>query len=244
MSGALDRRHRPGGTRDERNRLIEEHIGLARRLARRYARSVDDREELEQVANLALVGAADRYDRARGDFARFAFTCIVGEIKKFRRDSGWTVRVPRRLQEAFLDVEAARDGLTQSLGRAPTAREVSRETGRDLEEVLEALEVGLMQFLSTDDGTEVPAEPGSDRVIDHVALAAAMKELDEEDHRILGLLFGRDLTQRQVGTIIGTSQTHVHRHLSRIVGKLRNGMDPAAVSGMVTSPSTSRDHAL
>lgn len=241
MTRVLDRGHRPGGTREERNRLIEEHIGLARHLARRYARNADDREELEQVANLALVGAADRFDRTRGDFARFAFTSIVGEIKKFRRDASWNVRVPRRLQEALLDVEAARDGLTQSLGRAPTAREVSRETGRDVEEVLEALEVGLTQFLSTDDGTDVPAEAGSDRVIDHVALADAMKDLDDEDTRILRLLFGQELTQRQAGRIIGTSQTHVHRHLSRIVGELRSRMDPEAASRTTTAPPTEHD---
>lgn len=221
MSVASEVEHRTGSTQGERNRLIDEHLNLARSLARRFARNADDREELQQVASVALVAAAGRFDPEQGDFARFAFSSIVGEIKRFRRDASWTVRVPRRLQEAFLEVEAARDSLTQELGRVPTPREVSEETGRDLEEVLEALEVGLMQFMSLEDDIDIGGGMGTDRVVDRVALERAMEGLGDADHALLELAYGRGLTQREIGREIGSSQTHVHRQLARIIAGLR-----------------------
>src|SRR3954451_1256322 len=146
-----ERRARPGGAREallrryhrdrapaDRERLVEEFMPLARHLAHRYHRGAE-REDLEQVAALALVKAIDRFDPFRGvAFTSFAVPTIVGEIKRYFRDLGWSVRVPRALQELAANVERQTDVLTSRLGRVPTTAEVAEACHTTVERVLEA----------------------------------------------------------------------------------------------------------
>src|SRR5215210_2596515 len=125
-----------------REELIERYLPLARQLARRFSQTGAEREDLIQVASFALVKAVDRYDPERGfAFTTFATPTIDGELKRFIRDTRWTVRVPRGLQERYLELEAAIAELEPQLGRSPTPAELARHLGASREEIVEALEV-------------------------------------------------------------------------------------------------------
>src|SRR3954452_13543700 len=136
---ALFRRYRRDREPAVRNALVERFMPLARHLARRYPAGAE-REDVVQVASLALVKAVDRFDPTQGSaFASFATPTILGEIKRYFRDFGWPVHVPRELQELSVKVERASDALTSVLGRAPTPGELAEQLGTDIEHVLEAL---------------------------------------------------------------------------------------------------------
>ncbi|MFL6071556.1 MAG: sigma-70 family RNA polymerase sigma factor, partial [Actinomycetes bacterium] len=110
-----------------RDELVQAHLGLAEHLARRFAGRGESLEDLTQVAYLALVKAADRFDGDRGfEFATFATPTVLGEIKRHFRDKGWAVRVPRQLQELRLELTKATDELTQTLHRSPSVQDLAR----------------------------------------------------------------------------------------------------------------------
>src|SRR3954468_21907818 len=122
-----------------RQELILRHLPLARRLARRYARSSESLEELRQVAALGLIKAIDRYDPDRGTpLTSFAVPTILGELKRHFRDTRWALHVPRDLQERSQRVESELDRLTSELGRSPSRAELAEATGLDVEQVVEA----------------------------------------------------------------------------------------------------------
>src|SRR5665213_3275034 len=129
--------------KERRDELVTSHLGLAHRLARRFANRGESHDDLVQVASLALVRAAERYDDERGImFSTFAAASIVGELKRHFRDRGWAVRAPRRLQELLLEIGSTVDRLGQELGRAPTVPELARAINATESDVLEALEAG------------------------------------------------------------------------------------------------------
>src|SRR3712207_4278919 len=134
---ALFERYRAHGDADAHEELVQRFLPLSRHLARKYIAG-NEREDVEQVAALGLLKAIERFDASRGlAFTSFAVPTILGEVKRYFRDLGWTVRVPRSVQELVPRVDRATEALTGKLGRTPTADEVAQHCGVSVEDVLE-----------------------------------------------------------------------------------------------------------
>ena len=229
----LFRRYRRDREPAVRDALIERFLPLAMHLARSYP-SGREAEDVAQVAALALVKAVDRFDPDRGSaFTSFATPTILGEIKRYFRDFGWSVHVPRKLQELVQRVERATHALTARQGRAPTPAEIARELRISVEEVLDALATGSAHRpapLEQDerDGEEVPRpavtvdEPGYEHVEQADAVASLLGCLPERDRRVVELRFRHDLLQREIAAIVGLSQMQVSRILAHSLAKLRD----------------------
>lgn len=230
------RAYRAGDTA-ARDELVERLLPLARRLASRYRNSAESRDDLEQVAYLGLLKAIERADPDRGELVRFAVPTIMGELKRHFRDHGWTMRVPRSLQERFLEVGDVVERMTASLGRSPTAREIADEMGLPVEDVVEALDaatayspVALDAPRRSEDGddgsfadTLGEVDEGYERVEYGATLAPALRQLPARQREILRLRFDEDLTQSEIAAQIGISQMHVSRLLRRALEQLREG---------------------
>ncbi len=218
-----------------RDELVERLRPLARKLAARYRNSAESREDLEQVAYLGLLKAIERADPDRGPVIRFAIPTILGELKRHFRDYGWTMRVPRSLQERFLEVGDAVDELTAKLGRSPLPREVAKATGLTVEQVVEALDAataysptGLDAPRRSDEGEDgtladvVGAVDGAYEIVELGAtLTPALRALPGRQREIVRLRFDEDLTQSEIAERIGISQMHVSRLLRRALERLR-----------------------
>ena len=210
----------------ERTRLVEEHLPMARRLARRFARAGENHEDLAQVAALGLILAAERYDAERGHgFLSFAIPTVLGELRRHLRDTRWALRVPRRVQENLAAVRQSRELLTQELGRAPKPREVADAVGISVEDVLEALEAGnFLGHIGGVEPDEAPAPQTEGVALDRLRLREAMALLDRRERRIVAMRYGRDMTQSEIGAEIGISQAHVHRLLRGIERRLADAL--------------------
>jgi RNA polymerase sigma-B factor len=230
-------RYRLDGDVAARDALVEEFLPLARHLVKRYGRENRQAEDLFQVASMGLLKAVDRFDPELGNaFSSFATPTILGEIKRYFRDTSWTVRVPRDLQELSLNVTRATDALESELGRAPTASEVAERAGSSVEQVLEArvaasARYGLsLDHAGGDSGDDEKASIASRFGVTDVALARAedaatverlMASLDERERTILRLRFHEDLTQAEIGQQLGISQMHVSRLIRKSIARLR-----------------------
>lgn len=227
------------GAREE---LVRRFLPLTRRLAGRYRNTGESQDDLEQVAALGLVKAIDRYDPELGSFVRYAIPTVMGELKRYFRDKGWGVRVPRSLQERFLAVNEATDDLSGQLGRSPTPKEVSEHTGIGLDDVLEALEASAAYSPRALDAPLARDEDGERTLGDTLggedsgyalvelgqALTPAFRALPAREQSILKLRFVDDLTQSEIAEQVGVSQMHVSRLLTRSLDRLG-----AAASGYV-----------
>jgi RNA polymerase sigma-B factor len=226
-----------------RNQLVRRYLPLASRLASRYARSPDGADELRQVAYLGLIKAVDRYDPARGaSFVSFATPTILGELKRHLRDTRWAVHVPRDLQELAQRVVRQTDQLTPELGRAPTIREVADAMGLDPEEVVEArgaltgMDASSLDLPASADGESDETtgdrvgtvDDGYELVEDRETVACALARLPERQRRALRLRFADDMTQAEIGAVLGVSQMHVSRLLRRSLDQLRSIAGQAA----------------
>ena len=222
-------------TRDPkiRERLVGAHFGLAASLASRFSSRNESPDDLHQAALLGLVHAIDRFDPDRGvQFTTFAWATISGELKRHFRDRTWGVRVPRRLQELYLNTSEATDSLTHDLKRSPTVAEVAERVGCTEEDVLEALEARQAYRLGSidapigdddnDGGMQLPeAETGYGRVEQRVVLADLVNRLPARERQIIHLRFNEELTQAEIADRVGVSQMHVSRLLSGSLQKLR-----------------------
>ncbi len=230
-------RYRETGDAAAREELVKRFLPLARQLARRYQRTNEPLDDLLQVASVGLVKAIDRFDPERGTaFSTFAVPTILGELKRYFRDAGWAVHVPRGMQERAMRLEQAVDALHRQLGRSPSTREVAAELGQSEEEVLEALEaqsaydaVSLEQQRSSDDSDGgdtyadmLATEETSYELVEYEAtIEPALKALPERDRMILHLRFSQDMTQSEIAERIGVSQMHVSRLIRQALGRLR-----------------------
>ncbi|HTD50429.1 MAG TPA: SigB/SigF/SigG family RNA polymerase sigma factor [Acidimicrobiia bacterium] len=232
--------------RDVRNRLIERHLGIAHHLARRYRhRGVAD-DDLVQVAVIGLLKAVERFDPERGtSFASFATPTILGELRRYFRDSTWAVRVPRQLQEHVLAISAAVGPLSQRLARSPSPKEIANETGLTEEQVLEALEAdGAYGTTSLDPAAESGGridttmrladdpETRAEQLVERRLLASALvATLSDRERNIVELRFGQGWTQSQIAEHVGVSQMQVSRLLTRALATMRaKASDTAAPS--------------
>jgi RNA polymerase sigma-B factor len=211
-------------------------MSLVRSLARRYSYRGEQLDDLVQIGAIGLIKAIDRFDVDRGvELTTYATPNIIGEIKRHFRDKGWSVRVPRGLQELNVQVSKLIEQLTVQLGRSPTIPELAEAAGVEEEAVLEALESGRAYSsvsLSTGGGSEDDSELDPLESLgteeheyeiseDRAVLAPGFKVLDQRERRILHLRFFRGLTQSQIAEQIGISQMHVSRLIRRSLEKIR-----------------------
>ncbi|MFJ3419935.1 SigB/SigF/SigG family RNA polymerase sigma factor [Streptomyces sp. YS-B37] len=233
------------GTREyqyARNTLIEMNLSLVHFAARRFRnRGSGDMEDIVQVGTIGLIKAIDRFDLSREvEFTSFAIPYIVGEIKRFFRDTTWAVHVPRRLQELRADLVKSKESLTTTLGRAPTVKELAADLGLTDNQVIEGLVAANGYAAGSLDtpGGEAEADDGAPKYADTVGetdpalelfedlhtLAPLLRRLDERERALIEMRFGRELTQAEIGRELNVSQMHVSRLLTRTLGKLRSGL--------------------
>jgi RNA polymerase sigma-B factor len=227
----LLRRYHEDGDLQAREQLIEGYMSLVRSLARRYSYRGEQLEDLVQIGAIGLINAIDRFDLERGvELTTYATPNIVGEIKRHFRDKGWSVRVPRGLQELNVGLSRLIEQLTVQLGRSPTIPDLAKAAGVEEEKVLEALESGrAYTSLSLSGGDDDPdlleslatEEPQYEISEDRVVLAPGFRALDDRERRILQLRFFDGLTQSQIAQQVGISQMHVSRLIRRALEKIR-----------------------
>jgi RNA polymerase sigma-B factor len=223
-----------------RKQAIEDNIAFAQRLARRFRDRGEPADDLAQVALVGLVNAVDGYDPSRGcEFAGYATPTIVGEVRRYFRDKGWRIKVPRRLQELRLQVNRAKVELSQTMSASPTNADIARHLGVSDDDVAEAIEVSRLYHpvsLSapagpdTDLGVADPIgdlDPGMEAVENRESVKPLLASLPERERRILTMRFFADMTQSQIAAELGISQMHVSRLLSQTLVKLRTVLTEA-----------------
>jgi RNA polymerase sigma-B factor len=226
----------PTNDRDRRDQLVTSHLGLAHQLARRFSNRGESHDDLVQVASLALVKAAERFDPERGImFSTFAAASIIGELKRHFRDRGWAVRAPRRLQELLLEIGSTVDRLGQELGRAPTVPELAQAINATEADVLEALEAGQSYRTSSIDAPDkegqtmaesLGAEDGGFTMVEnHSALAKAMESLSPRDRQLVQLRFVDGLSQSEIAARLSVSQMQISRLLAACLRQLRSNIE-------------------
>jgi RNA polymerase sigma-B factor len=232
-------RYRRDGDPAAREALVERFLPLARQLARRYQRGAEPLDDLVQVASLGLLKAIDRFEPDRTTaFSSFAVPTILGELKRHFRDRGWSVRVPRDLQELAMKVDRVSEELSRRIGRAPTPGEIGEEIGVTTEQVLEAREAaGAYRAVSLDrprdddeegDGmadTMGAEDPGYGLAEDAATVERLMSALSDREREVLRLRFQEDLTQSEIGARVGVSQMHVSRLIRQAVARLRTAAE-------------------
>ncbi|MFE2537995.1 RNA polymerase sigma factor SigF [Streptomyces sp. NPDC059371] len=223
-----------------RNTLIEMNITLVQYAAGRFrSRGQDEMEDIVQVGTIGLIKAIDRFELSREvEFTSFAVPYIVGEIKRFFRDTSWAVHVPRRLQEARVQLAKASEELRSRLGRTPTTHELSQLMSLSEKDVIEARKASNGYTSTSLDAAITSSEDGEAALADFIgvddnalelvedfhALAPMIAQLDDRERRIIHMRFVDELTQAQIGEHLGISQMHVSRLLGRTLTKLREGM--------------------
>jgi RNA polymerase sigma-B factor len=239
----LFKRWQDDGDQSAREQLAEHFLPLARRLARRYQGAHEPLDDLTQVASLGLVKAIDRFDSERGlAFSTFAVPTILGELKRYFRDLGWSVHVPRGAQDQALKVADAQRRLTTDIGRSPTIQELAQYLELSVEDVLDGLEAGAAhhatsldaprddedgEFATLADGFGAD-DPGYEQVEVAATVGRAAERLSERQRQVLALRFVKDLTQAEIAEEIGVSQMQVSRILRGSISELSDALVPAA----------------
>lgn len=217
-------------TRDPaaRVRLIERYDPLARKIAYRFSPARHDADDVLQVARYGVLQALDRFDPGRGvSFTTFAWATAVGELKRYRRDTQWSVHVPRGVQERYLKVAAAVDELPAALGHEPAATEVADAIELDEIDVRECLDLRANSPLSLEQRREAGVEPNLDdgdveRVDQSDELDWALSRLGSPERDVIILHYFGELTQSEIAAQIGTSQMSVCRTMARGIDRLRS----------------------
>lgn len=220
-----------------RRQAIEDNIAFAQRLARRFRDRGEPVDDLSQVAMVGLVNAIDGYDPSRGcEFGGYATPTIVGEIRRYFRDKGWRIKVPRRLQELRLQVNKAKVELSQTMSASPTNADIARHLGVTEEDVAEAIEVARLYnpvSLSAPAGPDTELgvadpigdlDPGMEAVDNRESVKPLLASLPERERKILTMRFFGDMTQSQIAAELGISQMHVSRLLAQTLVKLRGAL--------------------
>jgi RNA polymerase sigma-B factor len=224
----------PSSAATQREEMVMQYLPLARSLARRYAHR-GDVDDLNQVASLALLKAIDRFDPDRGlAFSSFAVPTILGELKRYFRDKGWMVRVPRDVQELNLRINKISESLTSELGRSPTPSELADRTDATVEQVLEARAANSahrpesLDKPVTEDGEPLldlaggSIDLGYERAETAAVVDGLLSRLGAREREILRLRFEEDLTQAEIGERMGISQMHVSRLIRNSISALQD----------------------
>jgi RNA polymerase sigma-B factor len=216
-----------------RERLLAAHAGLARSLAKRFARRGHSLEDLSQVAFLGLIKAIDGFDPGRGlQFSTYAVPTILGELKRHMRDQSWGIRPPRRVHDLYLEVEREVDDLAQQLGRRPTVPELADSLGLSDEDVVEAMDAASGRQLGSIDGSSTHGRPTSDAIAGEerhfgdvelsLTLSTLLRRLPDDDERVVRMRFGQEMTQLEIARTLGRSQMQISRTLARSLEQLRH----------------------
>jgi RNA polymerase sigma-B factor len=223
--------------REVREQLIEANLPLVSYLSRRLAGRKGSLEDLVQVGSVGLIKAVDRFDPKRGhEFVAYAAPMILGEIKRYLRDSTALVRAPRRAQELRGAVLESREALNQELGRAPTISELAERVGATPEEIVETIEVGRSREGQPLDALVDPTagslqqlvaieEQGYDNAEARIDLRGAIAELSGVERDAVNLRFTEGKTQAEIAELLGVSQMQVSRLLRRSLTKMRLILD-------------------
>ncbi len=220
-----------------RELLVERYLPLAHKLAARYrGRAGEPFEDLLQVASLALLKAVDRFEPDRGmAFSSFAVPTILGELKRYFRDTGWSAHVPRGPQELALKVQKAEQELSSRIGRSPTAGELAEYMEVTVEHVIDGLEAAAAHHAGSleEPHDEVDgerrslcdvlgeADPGFEQIDAKLTLASAAGRLSECEQLVLHLRYYGEFTQSEIAKRIGVSQMQVSRILRGAIERLR-----------------------
>ena len=217
------------------------HLNLVRFLANKFKNRGEPLDDLIQVGYLGLLKAIDRFDPSRGlEFTTYATPTILGEIKRHFRDKGWSVRVPRRLQELSAKVNQAVDALTTELQRAPKIEEIAEYLDASVDEVLEAMESSSayssvpLEGSGSSDGDDAPSV--IDRYAtedfelaftdDRLIIEDALKGFSPREREVIELRFLQGMTQIEIAEKLGISQVQVSRLLRRTLKKIQDKIDP------------------
>jgi RNA polymerase sigma-B factor len=238
-----------------RAKVINWYLPMSALIARRYGGRGEPLADLTQVAVIGLIKAVDRYDASRGvPFASYAIPTMAGEIKRYFRDAGWAVRVPRRMQELGPQIAVAVEDLAHALHRSPTTPELAARLGVSHDQVIEARQCAHAyrpwSFEDPVPGTQDlrlidvlgRADPGLDAVDRRESLRRALAALPLRERRIIGLRFVGEMTQAQIAERIGVSQMQISRLLTRSLIRLRDAMqaDDATAAESAAGPSGGR----
>lgn len=237
----LFRLYKEKGDGEARDQLIVSHLNLVRFLASKFKNRGEPLDDLVQVGTIGLIKAIDRFDPERGlEFTTYATPTILGEIKRHFRDKGWSIRVPRRLQELSAKVNQATDELTVELQRSPSVEEIAAKLGVGAEEILEAMEssgaytsVSLEAGGSSEDD-EAPAlidrlgsvDEDLDASDDRMVIDDAISDFSPREQEIVRMRFIDGLTQVEIAKRLGVSQVQVSRLLRRTLRKIQDKIDP------------------
>lgn len=237
----LFRLYKEKGDEEARDQLIVSHLNLVRFLASKFKNRGEPLDDLVQVGTIGLIKAIDRFDPERGlEFTTYATPTILGEIKRHFRDKGWSIRVPRRLQELSAKVNQATDELTIELQRSPSVEEIAAKLGVGAEEILEAMEssgaytsVSLEAGGSSEDD-EAPAlidrlgsvDEDLDASDDRMVIDDAISDFSPREQEIVRMRFIDGLTQVEIAKRLGVSQVQVSRLLRRTLRKIQDKIDP------------------
>lgn len=237
----LFRLYKEKGDEEARDQLIVSHLNLVRFLASKFKNRGEPLDDLVQVGTIGLIKAIDRFDPERGlEFTTYATPTILGEIKRHFRDKGWSIRVPRRLQELSAKVNQATDELTVELHRSPSVEEIAAKLGVGAEEILEAMEssgaytsVSLEAGGSSEDD-EAPAlidrlgsvDEDLDASDDRMVIDDAISDFSPREQEIVRMRFIDGLTQVEIAKRLGVSQVQVSRLLRRTLRKIQDKIDP------------------
>ena len=219
--------------------LVVRCLPLAEHIARRFFGRGEAQDDLVQVARLGLVNAVNRFDVSRGsDFVSFAVPTIMGEVRRHFRDTGWAVRVPRRMQELHLSLSKAIGDLSQQLGRSPTITELAETLDVDPDDVAQGIIAGNAYHTVS---VDTPAGVGADEpplaetlgdydaelenVENHEALRPLLAALPERERTVVLYRFFGNMTQTQIADRLGISQMHVSRILGRTLAELREQLE-------------------
>lgn len=240
----LFRRFKEEGDMDAREKLVMSHLNLVRFITNKFKNRGEPIDDLIQVGYLGLLKAIDRFDPSRGlEFTTFATPTIMGEIKRHFRDKGWSVRVPRRLQELSAKVNQATDTLTSQLQRSPTIAEIADYLDATVDEVLEAMESSSayssvsLEAPSGADDDDTPsvidryATEDSDLAFtdDRIIIEEALASFSPRERDVIEMRFLKGMTQIEIAEKLGISQVQVSRLLRRTLKKIQDKIDPEGV---------------
>lgn len=240
----LFRRYKEDGDMEAREQLVMSHLNLVRFLANKFKNRGEPLDDLVQVGYLGLLKAVDRFDPDRGlEFTTYATPTILGEIKRHFRDKGWSVRIPRRLQELSAKVNQATDTLTTQLQRSPTIQEIADYLDASVDEVLEAMESSSAYSSVPLEGTGSSENDDAPSVIDRygsednelaftddrLVIEEALKGFSPLEREVIELRFLKGMTQIEIAEQLGISQVQVSRLLRRTLKKIQDKIDPDGV---------------
>lgn len=240
----LFRRYKEEGDVEAREKLVMSHMNLVRFLANKFKNRGEPLDDLIQVGYLGLLKAIDRFDPSRGlEFTTYATPTIMGEIKRHFRDKGWSVRVPRRLQELSAKVNQATDVLTTELQRSPKIEEIAEYLDASVDEVLEAMESSSAYSSVSLEGTGNNDNDDAPSVLDRYAtedsalnftddrliIEEALKGFSPREREVIDLRFLQGMTQIEIAEQLGISQVQVSRLLRRTLKKIQDKIAPEGV---------------